>query len=50
MIKVLESQNYYTEHERELNKEEKEKYEADKAIEREEMKRKAAEEAAAKKK
>jgi hypothetical protein len=31
MIKVLETQAYYTEHERELNKEEKEKYEADKA-------------------
>ena len=33
MIKVLESQAYYTEHERELNKEEKEKYEEEKAKE-----------------
>ena len=33
MIKLLESQAYYTEHERELNKEEKEKYDAAKAAE-----------------
>lgn len=33
MIRLLESQAYYTEHERELNKEEKEKFEADKAAE-----------------
>jgi hypothetical protein len=30
MIKILENREYYTEHERELNKEEKKKYEEDK--------------------
>ena len=30
MIRILESREYYTEHERELNKEEKKKYEEDK--------------------
>ena len=30
MIRILESREYYTEHERELNKEEKKKYEEEK--------------------
>jgi len=37
MIRILENREYYTEHERELNKEEKQKYEEEKLKEQQEQ-------------